>query len=134
MRSRRQSRSGATNNKPQVVGIEHVQLAMPPREEQAARAFYSGLLGLPEVPKPPKLAARGGCWFEAPGVKVHLGVETDFRPARKAHPALLVDDLAAMAVVLTEAGLAVTPDDPVEGRARCFVTDPFGNRIELMQA
>lgn len=119
---------------PRVTGIEHVQLAMPPREEQAARAFYSGLLGLPEVPKPPELAARGGCWFEAPGVKVHLGVEADFRPAKKAHPALLVDDLAAMMATLKAASREVIPDDPVEGRDRCYVTDPFGNRIELMQA
>lgn len=116
-----------------VVGIEHVQLAMPPGQEDAARGFYSALLGLPEVTKPPRLAARGGCWFEAPGVKVHLGVEADFRPAQKAHPALLVDDLAGMMAALAAAGLAVTHDDPVEGRARCYVSDPFGNRIELMQ-
>lgn len=115
-----------------VIGIEHVQLAMPPGGEEAARRFYSGLLGLPEVPKPPKLAARGGCWFEAPGVKVHLGVEADFRAAKKAHPALLLDDLAGMVAVLEAAGLAVTPDDPVEGRERCYVSDPFGNRIELL--
>ena len=119
---------------PRVTGIEHVQLAMPPGKEDAARAFYSGLLGIPEVPKPLKLAARGGCWFEASGVKVHLGVEADFRSAKKAHPALLVDDLAAMAVALEAAGLTVIPDDPVGGRARCYVSDPFGNRIELMQA
>ena len=117
-----------------IVGLEHVQLAMPPGEEKAACRFYSGLLGLPEVPKPPKLAARGGCWFEAPGVKVHLGVEADFRAAKKAHPALLVDDLAAMMAVLKAAGLVVKSDDPVDGRNRCYVDDPFGNRIELMQA
>jgi catechol 2,3-dioxygenase-like lactoylglutathione lyase family enzyme len=117
-----------------VTGIEHVQLAMPPGEEQAARGFYTGLLGLPEVPKPPELAKRGGCWFEGPGVKVHLGVEADFRPARKAHPALLVDDLAGMVASLAKAGLEVIPDDPVNGRERCYVGDPFGNRIELMQA
>lgn len=117
-----------------VVGIEHVQLAMPPGEEDAARRFYSGLLGIAEVPKPPELAARGGCWFEAPGVKVHLGVEADFRPAKKAHPALLVDDLTAMMAVLQTAGLEVISDDPVEGRARYYVSDPFGNRVELMQA
>lgn len=117
-----------------VTGIEHVQLAMPPGEEAVARAFYTGLLGIPEMAKPPKLAARGGCWFEGTGVKVHLGVEADFRPARKAHPALLVDDLSAMVTVLEAAGLEVIPDDPVEGRTRCYVSDPFGNRIELMQA
>ena len=88
-----------------VVGIEHVQLAMPPGGEGAARDFYSGLLGLPERTKPSALAARGGCWFEAPGVKVHLGVEADFRPAQKAHPALLVDDLAALQTALAAAGV-----------------------------
>ena len=117
-----------------VVGIEHVQLAMPAGEEGAARAFYSGLLGLPERAKPAELARRGGCWFEAPGVKVHLGVEADFRAAKKAHPALLVDDLAAMITVLEQAGVAITPDEPADGKARCYVSDPFGNRIELMQA
>ena len=116
-----------------VIGIEHVQLAMPAGAEAAARAFYTDLLGLPERTKPPRLAARGGCWFEAPGVKVHLGVEADFRPALKAHPALLVDDLAAMQVALEAAGIAIIPDDPVDGRARFYVADPFGNRIELMQ-
>jgi catechol 2,3-dioxygenase-like lactoylglutathione lyase family enzyme len=116
-----------------LIGIEHVQLAMPVGEEAAARAFYTGLLGLPERAKPPKLAARGGCWFEAPGAKVHLGVEADFRPAQKAHPALLVDDLPALQTELEVAGVAIIPDDPVDGRARFYVADPFGNRIELMQ-
>jgi catechol 2,3-dioxygenase-like lactoylglutathione lyase family enzyme len=117
-----------------VVGIEHVQLAMPPGGEDAARAFYTGLLGLPEVPKPPKLATRGGCWFEGPGMKVHLGVEADFRAAKKAHPALLVDDLDALIKVLRGSDVFVRDEDPVDDRARCFVSDPFGNRIELMQA
>lgn len=118
---------------PRVVGIEHVQLAMPQGEEVVARAFYAELLGLPERAKPTKLAARGGCWFEAPGVKVHLGVEAHFRAAKKAHPALLVDDLAAMMASLAAAGVTVIPDEPADGRARCYVSDPFGNRIELMQ-
>ena len=117
-----------------IIGIEHVQLAMPRGGEDAARAFYTGMLGLPERTKPPELAARGGCWFEAPGVKVHLGVEADFRPALKAHPALLVDDLPAMIAALAAAGVAVVKDDPADGRPRCFIDDPFGNRIELMQA
>ena len=116
-----------------IVGIEHVQLAMPAGEEAAARAFYTELLGLPERAKPAPLAARGGCWFEAPGVKVHLGVEMDFRAAKKAHPALLVDDLAAMMARLAAAGVTVVPDEPSDGRERCFISDPFGNRIELMQ-
>ncbi len=116
-----------------IAGIDHVQLAMPAGHEDAARAFYAGLLGLPEVAKPPQLAGRGGCWFEAPGVKLHLGVEADFRPARKAHPALLVRDLPALCARLEESGLAVTPADPFDGRARGHVADPFGNRIELIQ-
>ena len=116
-----------------IVGIEHVQLAMPAGEEDAARKFYSGLLGLPEQTKPPVLAARGGCWFEAPGVKVHLGVEADFRAAQKAHPALLVDDLPALVKALRASAVRVIDDDPADGRARCYVSDPFGNRIELMQ-
>ena len=116
-----------------VIGIEHVQLAMPPGGEDAAREFYTGLLGLPERSKPPILAARGGCWFEAPGVKVHLGVEADFRAAQKAHPALLVDDLAALQTALATAGVEAVPDEPADGRERCYVSDPFGNRIELMQ-
>ena len=116
-----------------VIGIEHVQLAMPPGGEGAAREFYTGLLGLPERTKPPALAARGGCWFEAPGVKVHLGVDADFRAAQRAHPALLVDDLAALQIALAAAGVEAVPDEPADGRKRCYVSDPFGNRIELMQ-
>lgn len=117
-----------------IVGIEHVQLAMPTGQEDRARAFYAGLLGLPERPKPEALAGRGGCWFEAEGVKLHLGVEAQFTPARKAHPALLIDDLPALIATLLAAGLEVVADDPVDGRERCFASDPFGNRIELMQA
>ena len=116
-----------------VTGIEHVQLAMPAGGEDAARAFYTGMLGLPERTKPPELAARGGCWFEGPGVKVHLGVEAAFRAAQKAHPALLVDDLNGLVALLEVSDFQVLPDDPVDGRARCYVSDPFGNRIELMQ-
>jgi catechol 2,3-dioxygenase-like lactoylglutathione lyase family enzyme len=118
---------------PRIVGIEHVQLAMPVGGEDAARAFYTGLLGLPERAKPEALAERGGCWFEAPGVKVHLGVEADFRAAKKAHPALLIDDLPALVKALLGSNVTVIDDDPVDGRARCYVNDPFGNRIELMQ-
>lgn len=117
-----------------IVAIDHVQLAMPARREQEARDFYTGLLGLPEIPKPPELAARGGAWFELATVKVHLGVEQDFRPARKAHPGLLVDDLEALATRLRAAGIALAADDAVPGQARYFVHDPFGNRLELLQA
>ena len=117
-----------------IVGIEHVQLAMTAGGEDAARGFYTGLLGLSERAKPPRLAARGGCWFEAPGVKVHLGVDADFRAARKAHSALLLDDLAALVKVLLGINVTVIDDEPADGPARCYVSDPFGNRIELMQA
>ena len=106
---------------------------MPAGGEDAARGFYSGLLDLPERAKPERLAPRGGCWFEAPGVKLHLGVDADFRPAQKAHPALLVDDLPALVKVLLGNDVRVTDDDPMDGRARCYVSDPFGNRIELMR-
>lgn len=116
-----------------VLRLDHVQLAMPPGEEEAAAAFYEGLLGLPRVPKPPHLEARGGCWFETGDVKLHLGVEDDFRPARKAHPALIVDDLAGLVASLEEADVTVTDGGPLEGYVRVDVVDPFGNRIELMQ-
>jgi len=101
--------------------------------EQAAREFYQGLLGIPEVPKPPELAKRGGAWFERGSLKVHLGVEADFRPARKAHPALLVADLEALISQLTAHNVKVIDDDPLEGYLRVYVADPFGNRIELME-
>lgn len=116
-----------------VRGIDHVQLAMPAGEEERAVAFYQGALGIPQVPKPAHLAARGGCWFESGAARVHLGVEADFRPARKAHPALLVDGLAALVGRLVEAGVRVTDDEPLAGYARVYVDDPFGNRIELLE-
>ena len=116
-----------------VEGIDHVQLAMPPGGEDEARRFYTTVLGIPEVPKPPHLAARGGCWFEGPSVKVHLGVESDFRPARKAHPALLVRQLGALVDSLRQAGVPVRDDEPLEGYDRVYVDDPFGNRIELLE-
>jgi catechol 2,3-dioxygenase-like lactoylglutathione lyase family enzyme len=117
-----------------VIALDHVQLAMPIGREDEARAFYAGLLGLCEVEKPARLAKRGGCWFERGAVKVHLGVEEGFRPARKAHPALLIDDLPALAAALEGAGHPVTLDREIAGVERIFVDDPFGNRIELIQA
>lgn len=106
---------------------------MPAGGEAEARAFYGGLLGLPEVAKPAHLAGRGGCWFEQGDVRIHLGVEAGFRPARKAHPALLVTDLAALTRMLRAAGCVLRDDEPLDGFARTYVDDPFGNRIELMQ-
>ncbi len=116
-----------------VERIEHVQLAMPAGGEPQAARFYADLLGITEVPKPPHLAARGGCWFERGALKVHLGVEPDFRPARKAHPALLVSDLGALVSRLRDAGIDIVDDEPLEGYERVYVSDPFGNRIELME-
>lgn len=116
-----------------VEGLDHVQLAMPAGGETEARAFYAGLLGIAEVPKPEHLARRGGCWFENEEVKIHLGVEADFRPARKAHPALIVSGLKDLTHRLAEAGHAVSEDEPLQGFERCYVSDPFGNRIELME-
>jgi catechol 2,3-dioxygenase-like lactoylglutathione lyase family enzyme len=119
----------------EIVRLDHVQLAMPAGREAEAEAFYSGLLGLARVPKPEPLAARGGCWFGWFGggpAAVHLGVEQDFRPARKAHPALIVRDLPALVATLEAAGVAVRPNadrPPGEG---AYVDDPFGNRIEFI--
>lgn len=115
-----------------ILAIEHVQLAMPAGGEDRARAFYRDLLGISEIPKPPHLAQRGGCWFEDGAVKIHLGVEADFRPARKAHPGLVVDDARALAERLRAAGVRVVEDEPLEGWDRVYADDPFGNRIELM--
>lgn len=117
-----------------ITGLDHVQLAMPLGKEDTARRFYAELLGIPEVPKPAELAAQGGCWFERGAVKIHLGVEPGFAPARKAHPALLTDDLLALTQRLEAAGVSVTPDTVLANVQRCFVSDPFGNRIELIQA
>jgi catechol 2,3-dioxygenase-like lactoylglutathione lyase family enzyme len=116
-----------------VVAIDHVQLAMPAGREAEAHAFYAGLLGIAEQPKPPHLAERGGCWFERGALKIHLGVEKEFRPARKAHPALIVEDLPAMVAALKAAGHRVVDDEPLDGYDRAYVDDPFGNRIELME-
>lgn len=116
-----------------ILGIDHVQLAMPAGREDEARAFYEDLLGLAWVAKPEHLARRGGCWFGDGAARVHLGVEDSFRPARKAHPALLVDDLGALTDRLTAAGVTVKRDEPLAGYDRIYADDPFGNRVELMQ-
>jgi catechol 2,3-dioxygenase-like lactoylglutathione lyase family enzyme len=117
-----------------IRSIDHVQIAMPPGGEEQARAFYSGLLGFAEIPKPAALAKRGGAWFRAGDVQLHLGVEADFRPARKAHPAFLVEDLAVLVDRLKAAGAEVDASQPpLEGYRRVHIFDPFGNRIELME-
>lgn len=117
-----------------ILSIDHVQIAIPGGEEDKARAFYVEQLGFTEIPKPPELAKRGGAWFQAGSVQLHLGVESDFRPARKAHPAFLVDDLDGLIAGVQAAGYETdTSQPPLDGYKRAHVFDPFGNRIELME-
>ena len=115
------------------LGLHHVQLALPAGSEDACRAFTIGVLGMTEVRKPPELAARGGIWLRADGLELHLGVEEDFRPQRKAHPGILVADLDAVAARLHAAGIATRPDSLFEGMRRFYADDPNGNRLEFLQ-
>ena len=112
--------------------IDHVQLAAPPDSEEQARRFFVAVLGMEEIPKPPLLAARGGVWFASGEVQIHIGIEKDFRPARKAHPALRCRDYDALLARLREAGVEVEGVDDIPGVRRAHIHDPFGNRIELM--
>jgi catechol 2,3-dioxygenase-like lactoylglutathione lyase family enzyme len=117
-----------------IFSIDHVQIAMPVGQEDQARAFYAGQLGFTEIPKPPDLAKRGGAWFQSEHVQLHLGVESDFHPARKAHPAFIVDDLDSLIAKVQSAGYETdTSQPPLDGYKRAHVFDPFGNRIELME-
>ena len=106
---------------------------MPVGEERAAEVFYAGLLGLTRVPKPPELERRGGCWFRGAELELHLGVEEDFGPARKAHPAFLVEGLGAVRRRLEDAGAEIVDDTQLDGHERFYVYDPFGNRLELIE-
>jgi catechol 2,3-dioxygenase-like lactoylglutathione lyase family enzyme len=117
-----------------ITGIDHVQVAAPAGCETQARAFYGGLLGLEELPKPPDLAARGGCWFRAGSQELHVGVEDPFVPARKAHPGFVVADLDALAVRLRANDVEVAYDEAIPGTKRFHAADPFGNRLEFRQA
>lgn len=119
---------------PHITGIDHVQLAMPVGAEELARGFYTGVLGLEEIAKPAVLAVRGGVWFACGGAQLHLGADPDFQAAKKAHPALLVRDFDLLAQALAAHGVALKPEDMVAGRQRASVFDPFGNRVELIQA
>lgn len=119
---------------PLYSGLHHVQLAIPVGGEPQCRGFWGELLGLHELTKPPVLAARGGCWFRGGGLEVHLGVEPDFAPARKAHPGILVADIDAVAEWLTSGGPAVRWDDDFPGMRRFYTADPFDNRLEFLQA
>jgi catechol 2,3-dioxygenase-like lactoylglutathione lyase family enzyme len=117
-----------------ILSIDHVQIAMPAGQEDQARAFYVDVLGFIEIPKPAELAKRGGAWFQSGNVQLHLGVEADFRAARKAHPAFLVSDLEGLLVKVQKAGYETdTSQPPLEGYQRAHVFDPFGNRIELIE-
>ena len=128
--------AGARGTTPAVadaewVAIDHVQLAIPPGSEDRAREFYVGVLGLDETPKPASMAARGGAWFEAGDVRIHVGADADFVAARKAHPALVRRDLRGF---IERTGLDATWNDEIADVVRCHVDDPFGNRIELIDA
>ena len=117
-----------------ILSIDHVQIAMPAGEEERARTFYMGILGFIEIPKHAKLAKRGGVWLQSENVQLHLGIEPNFHPARKAHPAFIVDDLNLLITKVQNAGCETdTTQPPLDGFKRAHVFDPFGNRIELME-
>jgi hypothetical protein len=117
-----------------VVGIDHVQLAIPPEAESIARAFYGGLLELSEIPKPAQIALRGGVWFQCGSLQIHLGIDRNSNPAKKAHPALLIEGYEKLLKKLADAGCEVRKDTSIPDVTRCFTSDPFGNRIELISA
>ncbi|EFE68996.1 glyoxalase [Streptomyces sp. NWU49] len=116
-----------------ITAVDHVQLAAPPGSEERLRGYYTAVLGMTEIPKPPVLAARGGCWFRAQAVQLHLGIEPDFRPARKAHPGLRVTGIDAYAARLKAHGAPVTWDDDLPGHRRFYSEDPVGNRLEFLE-
>lgn len=116
-----------------ITAVDHVQLAAPPGSEPALRAYYTGVLGMTELTKPPVLAGRGGCWFAAGGAVLHLGIEEDFRPARKAHPGLRVTGIHAFAQRLRDRGAEVVWDYDLPGHERFYCQDPVGNRLEFLE-
>lgn len=116
-----------------ILGIDHIQIAIPAEGEQRARLFYAGLLGLSVVKKPAELAGRGGVWFEDDNLKLHLGVDPDFKPASKAHPGLLVENLQALHATLDREGFKPTNVGELQGNRRFFALDPFGNRLEFLE-
>jgi catechol 2,3-dioxygenase-like lactoylglutathione lyase family enzyme len=120
--------------KPRVTRIDHIQIAAPVGCEAAARNFYGLFLGMEEIEKPPVLRARGGCWFRCGDQQLHIGVERDFRPAKKAHPAFLVADLDELRAALAARGIAVVDDAELPGTRRFYAEDPWGNRLEFMES
>lgn len=119
---------------PHIAGIDHVQVAIPPGADDAARAFYGGVLGLAEIPKPAPLNASGGAWFVTGTSQLHIGAQSDFVPARKAHPAFVTEDFEEYCALLRARGVEVREEVQVDGRRRAGIQDPFGNRIELIAA
>lgn len=119
---------------PHIAGIDHVQVAIPPGADEAARAFYGGVLGLAEIPKPAPLNASGGAWFLTGTTQLHIGGQAGFVPAKKAHPAFVVADFDDYCALLRERGVEVREEVQVAGRRRAGIEDPFGNRIELIEA
>jgi len=117
---------------PHIAGLDHVQVAIPPGADAAARAFYGGVLGLAEIPKPAPLNASGGMWFLTGATQLHIGSQADFVPAKKAHPAFIIDDFAGYCALLRARQVEVREEAAVAGRRRAGIEDPFGNRIELI--
>ncbi|MFD4409724.1 VOC family protein [Streptomyces sp. NPDC058476] len=116
-----------------LVGVDHVQLAAPPGSEDRLRSYYVDVLGMTEIAKPAALAARGGCWFQAGAVHLHLGTEADFRPAKKAHPGLRVRDIEGYAARLADRHAPVIRNDDLPGHRRFYSEDPVGNRLEFLE-
>jgi catechol 2,3-dioxygenase-like lactoylglutathione lyase family enzyme len=117
-----------------IAGIDHVQIAIPPGAEHAARTFYGSVLGLPEIPKPAPLNASGGMWFVTGATQLHIGSQADFVPAKKAHPAFVIEDFEGYCALLRTHAVDVREEVQVAGRRRAGIEDPFGNRIELIEA
>ncbi|HXL22789.1 MAG TPA: VOC family protein [Candidatus Dormibacteraeota bacterium] len=113
--------------------IDHLQIAAPLRSEEAARGFYGGILGMAEIAKPPELRKRGGCWFACGGQQLHIGVEEDFRAAKKAHPAFAVESLEALRLALVQRGYPAIDDENLPGSRRFYSEDPWGNRLEFVE-
>jgi catechol 2,3-dioxygenase-like lactoylglutathione lyase family enzyme len=124
--------NGPNHATPLTFSLHHVQLAIPPGSEDTARAFWVGVLGFVEIPKPPELAARGGLWVRADALEIHLGTEEEFAPARKAHPGIRVGDLDTLAALLEKNSVLVKWDGTFPGHRRFYSQDPFGNRLEFL--
>ncbi|WP_328377333.1 glyoxalase [Streptomyces sp. NBC_00440] len=116
-----------------ITALDHVQLGAPPGTEDELRAYYTGVLGMTEIPKPPVLAVRGGCWFQSGQVQLHLGMEEGHRPSAKAHPALRVTGIEAYGQLLESRGAKITWDTDLPGHRRFYSWDPAGNRIEFLE-